>query len=425
MEWALIVGGLFLWAVLSSGGRNWLAPWNCYVIAQVILLGVAYLKLDPLMEDFSLETWIAVILSGASFFCGCLMAVGAFGKIRAASARNSEFDEAYLHLIRMSLLPVFIVFVIGTILSYRSAGGWPVRMIDPEEARRKFAWPGFGPVMCFQLIYVLALSGMAVWKIETRRAWRIIGAIAVAVPVGVGALSGMRFYSFLIIATLILFWDIYKPISLFKLVGAGIGIVGILVAIFLIRIGMFNSDTLRLALRYPEYAKSVCLPFYQYIANNFWNLDWLFRLHDRTHGTISTLGFQSFQGFVYPTHMTFPINDAYNLESRFTSVLKFKALNTTAYQGALFIDFGWTGLLVLPLILGYFSSLAFMKGRSTFGIFDALLYSVLGFSVVFSFFTWIPQQPSWAFGIIYLLILGLLARHQVSGARSLLSQDKA
>jgi hypothetical protein len=112
--------------------------------------------------------------------------------------------------------------------------------------------------------------------------------------------------------------------------------------------------------------------------------------------------------------MTFPIDEAYRLGDTFASILKLKSLNTTSYQGVLFIDFGWLGLFVIPLILGYLSSLAFIRGRRGLSFYDALLHGVLGFSVLFSFFTWIPQQPSWSFGIIYLLTLGGLARHNAA-----------
>jgi len=421
----LILGGLVLMKLLSSAGRTWLAPWNGYLFAQVFLLGIAYLKLDPLMEDLCATTWLALILSGAAFFGGSILAAGVANRTDKLAVRSDLYEKQFLRLLRGILPILLVVFLVGVWIAYKNAGGWPVWMADPEGARQRFAWPGFVGVMFFQSIYCLALLGMSVWKAEQYWFWKVLGGISVLGPILVGVFSGMRFYAFLVTFTLILFLDVRKVIPFGRLLWSLIAMICVLMWVFLVRLGMFRIDAFRTGFQNLGYAKNIYLPLYQYVANNFWNLDWMFRLDDSTRSMGTTLGYSSFYGFLYPTWTIFPIDAAYDLERRFNTVLKLKSLNTTTYHGVLFMDFGWIGLAIVPGLLGFVATWAFQRARAMGGTFEALLASVLGFSVFFSFFTWIPRQPSFAFGLLMILILGRLARVMVSVRGSTLESSGA
>jgi oligosaccharide repeat unit polymerase len=411
---ALIAGSLLLMRIFSDRGRSWLAPWNGYLFAQGFCLGVAYLKLVPTMSDFELSTWLAVWLSAISFFAGSIFAFGAFRRKGLEIRDTREADQVVLKLAKGAFPILLVCFTIGVYMSYKSANGWPMFAESPEDARKKFAWPGFIGVMFFQSIYCLALAGMAIRKIGDSKSWRLAGLVGILFPIFVGVLSGMRFYAFLVGLSWILFEDVLKPIRVGRLLGLGLVIIGVLMSVFLGRMGMLNWSSISFGLTHLEYAKTVYVPLYLYIANNFWNLDWMFHLHESTRSVTSTLGYSSFWGFLYPTYMTFPIDRAFDLEMQFQSILKIRSLNTTTYQGVLFVDFGWIGLATIPGILGFASSWSFLKAKRTGGVGDSLMHAVLGFAIFFGFFTWIPRQPSYAFGMILVLLLAGFAKAMVA-----------
>ncbi len=407
---SLLAGSILGMKALSRGGKYWLSPWNGYLFAQFFCLGIAYLKLVPTMTDFRLNTWLAVVLSACGFFLGCGLSAKA-SSTRGTIQASHEFQEQVIAKLFKGLLPVLMVFfLVGVWMALKSAGGWPIFMPDPEKARRLFAWPGFVGVMFFQTLYCLALAGMVVRKFEKAMIWRLFGLVAIVLPILAGVFSGMRFYSLLIGLSWVLFEDISKPIKLGKLLGIVLVMLFVLTWVFLVRIGLSGVQAISIGLGNLEYAENVYLPLYSYVANNFWNLDWMFYLDTKFRSIETTLGYTSFWGFLYPTYATFSIDDAFGLNDKFAMVLKTSSLNTISYQGFLYVDFGWIGLFIVPFFVGFISTWAYLRAKKTKGVFESLLHSIFGFGVFFCFFAWAPRQPSFAFGVMMVVVVAGIAK---------------
>lgn len=58
---------------VSVETRRFFSPANVYCFSQALMLGVAYLKLNPAMTDFSLFTWMVWIGGFLSFLGGCFL----------------------------------------------------------------------------------------------------------------------------------------------------------------------------------------------------------------------------------------------------------------------------------------------------------------------------------------------------------------
>ncbi|HNY31713.1 MAG TPA: O-antigen polymerase [Fibrobacteria bacterium] len=408
----LFMAGAF--AAIAAGryfSGRWLTPFNAYLFAQGFLLGIAFLKLSPEMSDFHISTWLAVISSMLAFGIGSLL--GRFekpGHLEPNSTFEKEFETTFLHLASRIQPLLLISFSIGVYLSYQSAGQWPAFSSSPEDSRILFAWPGFAGVMFFQVIYILALCSVVLLTKENGFLWRILGVTGIAFPVLVSGLSGMRFYGILVIISILFFRDSKRPLKLSHLIISGVAIVSLLVFLFLVRLNLLNATAINFGLQHRESLKALYMPIYLYVANNYWNLDWLFLHHDTFRSLESSFGYFSFSGLIYPTHFTFALDDALETSMRFVSVLKIPNFNTTSYQGVLFVDFGWPGLLIIPLVWGYFSTVVHRRATKSECIYYRILYAILGFSIFFSFFVWIFQQPSFVIGLLFVLAMGAFAK---------------
>ena len=389
-----LLGGLIL-TVTRLRGVSMFAPWVLYTLGQILTLSIAYLKLDPLMTDFSTVTWCVWAGSAAAFFLGNLAATLAPQSASKPIIRLVESRSWWIWL-----WGVFGLYTFGTAMGLLKVGTWPLLAKHPEDARLAFQQTAFSTGL-FQLSNWTLAAVLPMLAILTRgwRRWLCVGLFLLAI--GYGLLTGFRMIMLFGLFSTLLTWDFFvRRVSVFKLTLALVAFLVLSTAVMLMRMKvahLVGPGTLHLG------EKVFVKGAYTYIANNFWNLD--FALHrqigDRFHP--QTWGGLLFQPPLWILGIGEKIEPAFGWDTwRNDFSVKSADLNTISYQWAMIKEWGWSGAILCPFGLGVVATRVFQRAEKARSQWATLLYVPIAFSILFSFFLFMYQTPMyWMIGLCY------------------------
>jgi len=388
-----LLGGLVLIATRWHG-VSMFSPWTLYTLGQFFTLSVAYLKLDPLMTDFSVVTWAVWAGSAVAFFAG---------NLAATLVPQSTLKPIQLVRVRswwLWLWGVVGLYLFGTAMGLLKVGTWPVLARHPEDARLAFQQTAFstGLLQLSNWVLVAVLPLQAIMSRGWRR-WLCCGLFLLAFCYGL--LTGFRMILMFGLFSTLMTWDFFvHRVAVFKLALALFAFLLLSTVVMLMR--MEGTHLMRpgiLHLGGEIFVKGA----YIYIANNFWNLDFAVSRQLGDHFHPQTWGGLFFQPPLMVLGIASKIEPAYGWDTwRNDLSVKRAALNTISFQWTVIKEWGWPGVVLFPFGLGAFATRLYMRVERARSQWAMLIYVPVAFSILFSFFLFMYQTPMyWMIGVCY------------------------
>lgn len=341
--------------------KDFFHPTVIYLFTQCLTLGIAYLKLSPLMTDFLPETWL--VWGGAmfSFILGSALYYILSYKGRIAEPISVEKPlEDYswkMHFAFSVFLLLFfltgvagIVSVVGTLIFFSdSPGQWVSADVNYGY------WPVLESTAPLVVVYFTIAS---LKKLNPYKWIRVVSRIfALLTPIMAFLCYPNRSTLFLCIGwALILFNYVGKKIHVKYIVLVMLIATAFFVFVALLRAQYGTNSIEGMA------ARQVMLMPYKYVANNYWNLDYAINPPVDRERHPSTYGVDAIYGIFEYTVFPVSIRNMMHWDDMFNkSIQKEYGLNTTGYLWEVYKDWGIAGTVLFPFVVSFFLTYLYEK----------------------------------------------------------------
>ena len=374
--------------------RDFFGPVSVYLFAQCTTLGIAWLRLSPLMSDWPATTWAIFVGSAVAFAAGCACArfswsarhpsepIPIDAPSKALLERTNAGYDWTLHLVLT--IAAFLFFCVGVYAEYRAIG--TLIALSPDisylmsiQGSPRIWILGYprssGPMVC--MLCAIGCFRTLNPNRGLRNAFRVL--FLISLILGTLAMPNRLSIFAVLFTTVYLFNFVVRRIRPAFIV-AGVAVV------FGLFVAMANLKGQTIAMRVLNDKATWQVP-YDYVANNWWNLDYavnrrndeavqprLFGL-DVLHGPL-----ELFPGYDR-IYKTYGWDGVFNEHST-----KVPNLNTLPYQWGLYKDFGIAGCVAGPFLFGLFFGTLFALVRTRGSVLQLMLYAHLLFYVTFWFY---------------------------------------
>lgn len=389
-------------------------PINLYLLVQFGALAIAYLKLNSAMTDWLPITWVVFLGSSGFFLAGSFL------------ARRSELAIGVQNRVPEKLIGLILsFFVLWAIVGFAfgvQRAGIPILSNDQDQARKAFGSIRFSIAFGLQnALLIYALSAALFFANSRFLRWLGIFGFAFGVfsMLAVGTRNPVLFALFVIGYC----WSVQvHPIRKRIIVASLALFVTVFLAVALMRLGMGLDYSWVFHLPKSElirFGKGFVTPIYEYIANNYWNLDYnLGRIQDGV-GHSHTFGFSMMDGIFSLPGIAKKMQDAVGWDSIMNETArKVYYLNTVCYQWTLYKDFGILGVFIGAGIWGWIATWLHRQAEAMKNPVFTALSGVFQFSVFFSFFAWYFVIPSYLIAIAVIAMLACVSTKSKQMSRS-------
>ena len=361
-------------------------------------VALSLLKLSPKYQaSWDAATWSAIIFSFISFFLGVLVIDKKFGVIRQQRTNEVEESEEFIRKIILALFilggSAFVVQMINTAMT----AGLSIFINDPSRARDVFWIFGIG------YLYILNFLNFIFCSIYIS----VYGVRKSILFILVASLLMMPFHlvrTVIILSLIAAYFGIHyateKRHGIKPMLILSAGIVGFFIMYSIYTGGKeFSTQFIDSGdVNFPGNVWFLVRP-YLYLSTNFDNLYAALNQTELEY----TLGARTFNPILKLTlvHDSYSLSDVFNAQRAVYG----GALNQNTYLGDLYYDFGWPGILIGPALLGALSQFVYKWSRWSQSIAIIAIYSVVAFSVAFSFFAnYFSKLYVWEFTILSLFV---------------------
>ena len=374
--------------------RDFFGPAAVYLFSQCTTLGVAWLRLSPLMSDWPATTWAIFAGSAFAFCAGCLCARFSWSarhpdEALAPGAPSKELlgrtNAGYDWSLHMTLVVAsFLFFCAGVYAEYRELGTLIALSPDISQLMTIKGEPKIGlwgyPRSSGPMVCMLCAVG-CFRSLNPRRGLRLAFMILFLATLVLGTLA--------IPNRLSIFAVLFTTAYLFNLasrrIRPGIIVAGVAV-VFALFVAMANLKGQTIAVQALSSKATWKIP-YEYLANNWWNLDYAVNRRPDEAVQPPLFGLDAMHGAFEFLPGYNRIYRAYGWDGIFNEhSIKVSNLNTMPYQWGLYKDFGFAGCIVGPFLIGLFLGTLHALVRSRGSILQLLLYAHLLFYVTLWFY---------------------------------------
>ncbi len=404
---------VFILARVAILKRDLFSPVPFFFLSEYTTLGIAYLKFNVNMTDFHLKTWIVLIGAGLCFFCGGLISkihleaqYGRFNsqKINIEFLRENLKNYNWNLHIALSFLAFFGCAVLYANM-YRDFGGVPIVL---KHGAKIMGIEGVN----YGFFQILVVSGPLPVFMFLLSSFKSINpnyflCLLSKFMVGFTIILSTSFFmsrgnlSNIIIFWMVLFYYLYKPISIKTLVLFPILAFLIFTGIGLSR-SQFNGEN-----PFKNYLIFLKLP-YNYIANDYWNLDYALNppIDLEIHPFRWGYGFieawfshLSVGRFAEPIRVSFQFDTIFN-----KSIQKVEGLNTVTFHWPLYVDFWYFGVFGIPFLFGLAMFYLYWRVKVRPSLRNLSIFASLMFMIGMSHHDEFYQIPTYSFWPAYLFI---------------------
>jgi oligosaccharide repeat unit polymerase len=403
--------------------RDFFHPTVFYVFCQTVTLGIAYLKVSRAMTDFTAVTWFVWLGALVAFLLGSgLYYLVSPRRHIVNRERLKEIGGSYnwkLHFAFSTLLTV--LFVIGALMVARSIGGFYLFNIGKKTLEVGTDTSVFANVSyASSPIVVVALI---VASFKSYNPYKYIRIASFLMAVGVIVLSvcvypGRNSLFLCLGSAFILFNYLKKKIPVKAIVSVLLLAVSSFVVVGMMR-SQYADDSLEgMGLKYM-----MKLP-YDYVANNYWNLDYAINspsdreIHPYTYGLDMAGVLIEYSGIPGSFRKSYDWDDMFNKR-----IQKVYGLNTVNYLWEVYKNFGMAGCIFFPFAVSFLMSFLYerMCSRCTPQMFMLMSFSI--YYVGWSFFAaGFKFAHVWLWVYIAILI-GLICNKRLLARNPELSQN--
>jgi oligosaccharide repeat unit polymerase len=390
-------------------GADIFSPARVFGFIWCLAFGLADLKLSGLQHEWSVESWIIVLLGPIAFLAGILIASVMSLDVQQESMENvrrrwreEQIDSR--RLFRLILL-CFALFVIGYGGILLLGVDVPLFSSRPAIARAQFMAFGIGMflhnvvlVVFFTVFYHLLVKG------DRGRKWVLAAVALISLATYAATFNRFQIIMSLVLSTTLLYY-LSRSIR-FTRVAVSLSIV----VLFFYWISTARSGQLFMHYLYVD-SKMKFSPAYAALTEPYMytvmNLENFARSVPRIEQF--TYGYYTFDFLSALTGLKHWLGSYYNLND--TPYL-ISGYNTYSTFWWFYRDFGTAGLAAISILLGALTGLVYSRMRSHPSVSTVSAYSVCIFIMIFSFFANFVSMLWFVYNVAALYLILRLIRKQ-------------
>ncbi|OWU98108.1 O-antigen polymerase [Fibrobacter sp. UWR2] len=383
--------------------KDFFVPANVYVFAQCLTLGIAYIKFDPAMTDFTSKTWM---VWGGALFSFVLGSVVYYLVNPRDHHSKVDTDVASIYNWRLHFIfsiVLMLAYFVGVALMIKKVGTLIIltdnisKWVSSDVDYGAFTSTAVASSPLVVLFFMVA-SFKSVNPYRGIRIFSVVMSfIIIALTVCVYPSRTSLFLSLGFI--LILFNNLKARIPIRVIVGA------LLVAVVLfVAVALFRSQYGTNSLQGMVAKQAMSIP-YRYVANNYWNLDYMLNSPPDDERHPFTYGIDALNGMFEYTTIPGAIRKSMGWDGMFNeSVNKVPAYNTTGYLWEVYKDWGIAGTVLFPFFVSLFMTFLYerMKEARSPGLW--MLFTIFLYYVGWWFFL-----AGYKFGMFWLWVYLVIA----------------
>ena len=367
--------------------KDFFSPLNVYCFTQCITLAIAYFQIDRAMSDFHLYTWGVWLFGMLSFAGGCIVArLHAKSKLLPVQVHPPVCPKQYNWVYHLLLsFAVFAMFLVGVYGVVHKVGELIIFTSNPAKWMTKYVDYGYYSLLFNSGPLCVLLFGVASFKKYNNVTWvRRVAFVMVFVTIAINLMAyPNRTSLFFNVGFFMIFVNyLYKRIS-------PIAITSLLVfaIIAFVSIGSLRDQYGGGSIEGKALDVVVELP-YKYVANNYWNLDYVLNppndreIHPHTYGIDFFNGIFEYAKLTGSFRSSFQWDDAFN-----EKIQKVAGLNTVNYLWDVYKDFHLLGVLFFPFLCGLGLTVLHLRLCRPFTPRQILMYTYFIYFVGWWFFT--------------------------------------
>ncbi len=360
------------------------SPGRLFAMIWLLAIGLADLKLSRYQKEWTLFSWIMILIAAVSFLVGVYIVyvVNSGMPLKKIESTRSIIKSSYLNskLLFNIILLLFLAYIISYIVSYMTIGFLPALTTVPGASRTNWGIFGFG--LFIQAVpSIIFLSVLYLLKGEKNKFKSLIVVVIILASLASYSLLLQRYYLIcaLIISSLLLYYgsNVFKPRNVLIMV----------ILTFLVFFGMSYirlSGTIVNYLYYLSDMKysagyAIFTEPYMYVSMNLENFaNAVNYLDNYTYGVFSMDFVFALTGIKHTLVEYLKLGEfPYMITNNF---------NTYTMFFVYYRDFGVLGIFIIPLIMGSVIATVYNKMRSNPSLSMVSLYILFAFTIILSFF---------------------------------------
>lgn len=394
--------------------RDFFSPANIYCFTQTITLGIAYLNLNPAMTPLQPKTWMFWTGGLFSFMTGCflvsLLLKRNGSQFQTIALQPVEIYNWNLHVL-LSFIP-FCLFMVGIWGLVQKTGNLLVFADDPAMWMTKDVDYGYYAALFSSGPLLTLLYGVASFKkynpfFGARLVARIM--VLLSITLNLLAYPNRTALFFNLGALIILFNYLRRRISPILIMISLLLAIFAFVGISIIRDQYGSGSVEGLAIE-----TAMDLP-YKYVANNYWNLDYVINAPTDIEYHPHTYGIDFFYGIFDYLRIGGSFRNSYGWDGPFNErVMKVSGLNTTHYLWDVYKDLYMPGVFIFPFLCGFGLTYLYRKLYKPFTPKVILFYTFLIYLVGWWWFTAGYKQGIYWVWSLFLFIIPTVCQSRKS-----------
>lgn len=392
---------IFAVLLMFRKGSDMLSPGRLFGIVWALALGLSSLKLSALQHEWSLVSWLIILLGVLGFLAGAFLSY------------VQNLDQPHLSLRQMRevlsgtviyekrlyavILSGFAAYCISYAVVYLVKGFIPLFGMKGTESRVEFQVFGFG-LLLHSVVFITYLTTLFHIFFRAQRAKKIVLQLVCLITAVTFFFLLQRFQ--LVMATLMIMCLLYYTTSKLRLKNAAILFL-LIVAFFywvssirgaqLLQQYLYLSSKMRFSSDYAFLTEP-----YMYMVMNLENLA---RGIDRLE--TYTFGYYSLDFLMALTGLKHWLADYFALDP-----LPFlnSGYNTYSSFWAYYRDFGVLGLTLIEFCIGWVIAQLYASMRRRPSLHNVSAYSAAIFTVIMSFFMTIASLLWFVFNVIVIIL---------------------
>lgn len=399
--------------VVSFYKADFFRPSVLYFFVQMVMLGVAYLKLVPAMTDFKLTTWLVWGGGLMAFIGGSVLTEMVWTskggarmpqtfKLHGEYNWTTHFFASFLAFAYFMIGVIGIVSVVGSLIIFADRPSLWLSGID-------------SPVLKFSDFFMSGAMVVGLFSVSSFKSLNPVRWVRYAsrfMVVFTMVLSFMAFpnrgINMLCLGMFLLLFNYLHGRFTWKT----LSFVVVFIVIFFVVVaslkGQYGDDSAEDLMKNKMVQKIALLP-YMYVANNYWNLDYALNQPVDASEHEWTYGMDAFYGITQMFRVGDGLRSSFGWDSPFNeSSVKVKSLNTIPFLWDAYKDFGLLGIFFEPFFFGILFTWMYRRmavAKTPLGILVTCVF--LMWIVFWNFTTGYKQSMYWVWMGFFALVCTL------------------
>lgn len=382
-------------------------PVTLIIAMNFLTLGISYTGIDSRWVGLSSFSWLVVISASVSLLLGQWTAsLYTRSATLGANLHSDHMPLKYWNWTRYywMLGVIFGLFTLGLLYHYSLSGGIPIFDSGADHMSRSSV-VNLGVLNVYGLrgpeIFAISLLGAyPKWNPHRTGRWACI-LLSILIVVMSFSFYQSRFNLLSVLVTIAFYHHYFvKAINIKHLMILSLTMLGLFILVATLRM-QYIGETTQL-----DIITILKLP-YQYIANNWWNMDYAF--NPPPHKYIANhpkWGYGLIEGIANLFPNGNAITDAGSWDSIFNESLeKYRGLNTVTWHWSAFMEFGYIGLTIVPFFVGVFLEYFFNSYKRKPNFQNLTVASITAGYFILSWFEEFYQNPMYLWRILFVWLV--------------------